>query len=145
LGKQLSPFSKILIVFYFIYFTKRTYFLAQLWQVLLYKKFSNWRKIMLLLFSNIKFWQILIFVSLKVFLYWIFIFFKIFEKKIQKIVTKFLKNRFLVLSKQSRIKLKDIRKNQNQTIAKSFLKFRTKSNPNLKELEPIATLIFTTN
>jgi hypothetical protein len=95
-----------------------------------YKIFSNWRKIMLLLFLNIKFWEILIFVWLKVFLYWIFIFLKKFEKNFQKNVAKFLKNGFLVLSEQSTTKLKDCRKNQNQTITKCFSKFGTKPDPN---------------
>jgi hypothetical protein len=61
-----------------------------------------------------------------------------------------LKNGFLVLSEQSRTKLKDCRKNQNQTITKCFSEFGTKPNPNLtqtepnpKELEPVATLIRT--
>jgi hypothetical protein len=58
-----------------------------------------------------------------------------------------LKNSFLVLSEQSGTKLKDCRKNQNQTVTKCFSKFGTKLNPNLtqtepnpKELEPVATL-----
>jgi hypothetical protein len=83
-----------------------------------YKIFSNWRLIMLLLFLKVKFWEILIFVWLKVFLNWIWLFFKKLKKN--------LKNGFLVLPKQSRTKLKDCRKNQNQTITKCFLKFGTK-------------------
>jgi hypothetical protein len=56
----------------------------------------------------------------------------------------------MVLSEQTRTKLKDCRKNQNQTITKCFSKFETKPNPNptqtepnSKELEPVATLVNT--
>jgi hypothetical protein len=72
------------------------------------------------------------------------------RKKLQKKVAKSLTNGFLVPSEQSRTKLKDCRKNQNQTTTKCFSKFGTKPNPNPtqtepnpKELEPVATLIET--
>jgi hypothetical protein len=94
---------------------------------------------MLLLFLNIKFWEILTFVWFKVFLYWVCIFFKKFEKKNSEKVAKFLKNDFLVLSEQSRTKLKDSRKNQNQTITKCFSKFETKPNPTQTRPKPNQT------
>jgi hypothetical protein len=114
-----------------------------------HKIFSNWGKIMLLLFLTLSFEKFWFLFDLKKFLYSIFIFFKKFEKKFQKKVAKFLKNGFLVLSEQIRTKLKDCRKNQNQTITKCFSKFETKPNPNPtqtepnpKELESVATLIY---
>jgi hypothetical protein len=76
-----------------------------------------------------EFW--LLFVS--VILYLILIFLKKFEKKIWE---KSCKNGFLVLSKQSRTKLKDSHKNQSQTNTKCFLKFGTKPNPNPTQTEP---------
>jgi len=53
-------------------------------------------------------------------------------KKIQKKIEKFLKNGFLVLSEQSRTKLR-LLQNQNQTITKCFSKFGTKPDPNRTE------------
>jgi hypothetical protein len=71
------------------------------------------------------------------------------KKNFRKKVAKLSKNGFLVLSEQTRTKLKDCRKNQNQTITKCFSKFETKPNPNPtqtepnpKELEPVATLFY---
>jgi hypothetical protein len=85
-----------------------------------------------------------------------------FEKKFQKKVAKFLKNGFLVLSEQSRNKLKDCRKNHKQIFFEIRKKTQSKpkpkpkpkpdpnpnpnpnptqTEPNPKELEPVATLI----
>jgi hypothetical protein len=91
-----------------------------------------------------KFWGILTLIWLKVFLYWIFIVFEKIDESFEKKFAKFSTNGFLVLSKQSRTKLKDCHINQNPTKTRWFPKFGTKPNPNRTEPKrtgTVATLI----
>ncbi len=91
---------------------------------------------MLLLFLTLSFEEFWFLFDLKSFYTQFSYFLRNLKKKFQKKVAKLLKNGFLVLSEQTRTKLKDCRKNQNQTIAKCFSKFETKPNPNPTQTEP---------